>query len=109
MLQRKLLGLKSLRSSLVDSRFGHLSSLVGFVELVLNLSVSRHGGGSGLSGVLSRLLVRLGLGVELVDAVRESLEVLLVFIVGVEGFFVLSLELSDDLKNDFVKDNFLSC
>ena len=70
---------------------------------MLNLSISRHGGGSGLSGVFSRLLVRLGLGVELVDAVSESLEVLLVFIVGVEGFFVLSLELSDDLRNYLIK------
>ena len=96
--QKKLLGLKSLGSSLVDGGFGHLSSLVCFVELVLNLSESRHGRRSGLSGVFSRLLVRLRLGVELVNAVTESLEVLLVFIVGVESFFVLALELSDDLN-----------
>ena len=92
-----LLGIKSLGSGLGDSSFGHFSSLVGFIKLVLDLSESRHGGRSGLSCVLGGLLVRFNFGVELIDAVRKSDEVLLVLIVGVVGLFVLSLELSHDL------------
>ena len=93
-----LLGFKSLGSRLVDSSLGHFSSLVSFIELVLDLSEARHGGRSGLSGVFSRLLVGLGLGVKLVNAVSESLQILLVFIVGVDGFFVFTLEFSNDLQ-----------
>merc|ERR1719335_119719 len=77
---------------LVESRLSHISSLLGLIELVLDLPVLGQGLVSDLLGLLSLPLVGLDLDLELVDQVLDPGEVLLVLIGLVGDLLDLPLE-----------------
>merc|ERR1719232_1378541 len=88
---------RSLRSHLGKSGFSHVGSLLGFIELVLDLSVARHVLGGSFFLLLGHSLELLDLELELVGLVLEAGEVLLVLFAGVDGLLDLSLHLADSL------------
>merc|ERR1719232_1790537 len=88
---------RSLRSHLGKSGFSHVGSLLGFIELVLDLSVARHVLGGSFFLLLGHSLELLDLELELVGLVLKPGEVLLVLFAGVDGLLDLSLHLADGL------------
>merc|ERR1711997_923199 len=89
-----LLGISGLGSHLVEGGLGHIGSLFGLVEFVLELSELAQVAVGLLLSLLGLSLVGLDLDLELVNELLDSAQVLLVLIALVADLLDLSLHLS---------------